>query len=868
MGVRFYKSATNTGQHRGSLWAADGSTAGSLLATGVAVNETVSGWQQVIFPTPVPVQGLTTYVASYFAPAGHYAGDANFFATANVDNPPLHALATGVDGPNGVFTYSATTSYPSSTFGGANYWVDLIFAPSTTYTLRGIISGAGGANATVILSGTVSATTTADANGNYSFNGLSNGTYTVAPKTPGYNTSPSTQTVTVSAAHLLYVNFTAAVPTFPVSGTVSGAPGTTLTLSGSVSQTAVVDASGAYVFAAVPVGTYTMTPGAAGFTFTPANTAVTVSSAPVTNLNFTATAVTYSISGGVSGGSGATILLNGRSSGSTVADSSGNYTVSGLIAGNYTVVPVLAHGSITSPSNLTLTLSNANIVGANFTVPSTCPCDTIFQPQAVPGSIDFGDGNATEVGVKFKVAADAYIAGVRFYKAPLNAGTHLGRIWDSSGNLLGTVTFVSESASGWQQAFFSTPIAVTANTVYTASYFAPAGHYAADVGYFLNSGVSNPPLQALANGAQGANGVYVASATGGFPSLSFNSNATNYWVDVIDTPSSTYTIAGTIAGVGGPGASVALTGGSPATVTADTSGNFSLSGVANGTYTVTPAKSGYVYTPASLQVTVNNGHALRLGFTSSAIATYTLSGVITGPGSSGSTVTLSGSASATLVTPASGAFSLPGLPNGSYVATASRAGFLYTPASQTVAISNANKTASFTSAVNAFILSGTLSGAGGAAATVTLSGAATATTTSNTSGVYSFSAVANGSYGVTPAKAGYSFTPVSRTIALSGANGTASFTSMKLTYSLSGTISGAGGAGATVTLGGTATASAVASTSGTFSFAGLSGGNYTVIVSRAGYTFSPASQAVTIASANVATTFTSVATPHVASNSR
>ena len=63
-------------------------------------------------------------------------------------------------------------------------------------------------------------------------------------------------------------------------------------------------------------------------------------------------------------------------------------------------------------------------------------------------------------------------------REPANTGTHIGSLWDSSGNLLGQVTFTNESAAGWQQANFSTPIAVNANTTYVASYFAPNGGYA------------------------------------------------------------------------------------------------------------------------------------------------------------------------------------------------------------------------------------------------------------------------------------------------------------------------------------------------------------------------------------------------------
>jgi hypothetical protein len=70
-------------------------------------------------------------------------------------------------------------------------------------------------------------------------------------------------------------------------------------------------------------------------------------------------------------------------------------------------------------------------------------------------------------------------------------------------------------------------------------------------------------------------------------------------------------------------------------------------------------------------------------------------------------------------------------------------------------------------------------------------------------------------------------------------------------YSISGTISAAGGNGATVTLIGASNATTTANSSGAYTFTGLSNGTYTVTPSQAGYTFSPASQPATVTGANV-----------------
>ena len=71
------------------------------------------------------VSANTTYIASYSAPNGHYADDYSAFTSAGVDNAPLHALKSGVDGPNGVYGDAGT--FPSSTSVDDNYWVDVVF---------------------------------------------------------------------------------------------------------------------------------------------------------------------------------------------------------------------------------------------------------------------------------------------------------------------------------------------------------------------------------------------------------------------------------------------------------------------------------------------------------------------------------------------------------------------------------------------------------------------------------------------------------------------------------------------------------------------------------------------------------------------
>jgi Domain of unknown function (DUF4082)/Bacterial Ig-like domain len=406
-GVRFYKGAGNTGTHIGNLW----TSSGQLLASATFSGETATGWQQVSFAAPVAVTANTVYIASYFAPNGRYAGDNGFFSAAGVDNGPVNLLQSGVSGPNGVYQYGATSSFPSQSFGDTNYWVDVVFTapvgPDTTPPVASStspISGATGVAVNAVVSvtfnepidpATVSASTFE----------LRNAANALVASSVSYNASTRTATLTPSAA--------------------------------------------------LPVST-----------------------------SFTAT-------------------VRGGATDPRIKDAAGN-----ALAAN-------ASWSFTTASS---------VPGSN------CPCSA-WPSTAVPGNASASDTGAVELGVKFRTDIDGFITGVRFYKGTGNSGTHIGNLWTSSGQLLATATFTGESASGWQQVSFGSPVAVTANTVYVASYFAPNGRYAADTGFFGVAGVDNGPVHLLRSGVSGPNGVYQYGVTSSFPSLSFAD--TNYWVDVV-----------------------------------------------------------------------------------------------------------------------------------------------------------------------------------------------------------------------------------------------------------------------------------------------------------------------------------------------
>ena len=191
--------------------------------------------------------------------------------------------------------------------------------------------------------------------------------------------------------------------------------------------------------------------------------------------------------------------------------------------------------SASGPSPYTLQINSTTYTGINIGQPfrAVQANESIWTPSNTPNENTVADNLSVELGVKFKSSKDGIIKGIRFYKgSTANGGTHIGSLWSQAGTLLASATFTNETSSGWQEVLFSTPVAVTANTIYVAAYLLPQGNYSRTYNYFLSSGYSNGnSLTApLSTGAE-PNGVYLYTNSSAFPdSTSGNSN---YWVDVV-----------------------------------------------------------------------------------------------------------------------------------------------------------------------------------------------------------------------------------------------------------------------------------------------------------------------------------------------
>ena len=164
----------------------------------------------------------------------------------------------------------------------------------------------------------------------------------------------------------------------------------------------------------------------------------------------------------------------------------------------------------------------------------SCPC-SIFGGE-VPPIPAYADPSGYELGLRFTPTRDGQVTGVRFYKGPGNGGTHVGRLWNVAGGPpLAEATFTSETATGWQEVSFASPVTVTQDQSYVVSYSAPQGNYPLDYDAFETRGVEAHPLSVSGGFAAGP-GPSFFGAPGTFPSQEpsgRDQRTANYFVDVL-----------------------------------------------------------------------------------------------------------------------------------------------------------------------------------------------------------------------------------------------------------------------------------------------------------------------------------------------
>jgi hypothetical protein len=168
-----------------------------------------------------------------------------------------------------------------------------------------------------------------------------------------------------------------------------------------------------------------------------------------------------------------------------------------------------------------------------------------------------------------------------------------------------------------------------------------------------------------------------------------------------------FNVSGTInPAQAGTGTTVTLSqnGTTVATTSANSSGTYIFTNIANGTYTVTPANTGFTFNPASQPVTVSGGNATVSVFNATAAAIFPVTGTITPAAAGiGTTVTLSqnGTMVATAQATAAGIYNFANIANGTYSVTPTNNAYTFSPTTQSVTVRGTGATvASFNALSN------------------------------------------------------------------------------------------------------------------------------------------------------------------------
>jgi hypothetical protein len=559
----------------------------------------------------------------------------------------------------------------------------------TTYTIGGTLTGLA-SGATVVLANNGGNNLSLTANGNFTFTTAitAGGAYnvTVATQPTDQNCTVSSGTGTANA-NVTTVSVTCSTTDFTIGGTLSGlASGATVVLQDNLGDNLTLTANGTFTFATplatgTPYSVTVLTP-PTGQTCTVANGTGTVGTANVTNVSVTCSAVlvTYSIGGTLSGlASGMSIVLQDNGGDNLTLAANGPFTfATKLAAGSAYSVSVL-----TQPTGQSCTVTNGSgtVSGTVSNVGVACISNYTIS------------GNLTGLGIGMSVTlADNGSAD----SLTLTAN--------------GPFTFNKSIAAG-------SPYAVTVTTQ-------PTGQTCT-----------------------------VTNGTG-----TANANVTNVAVNCVNT---TFTIGGTLSGLG-TGLNVVLAdNGSFDTLTLTANGSFTFpKGLTTGSayaVTITTQPSGQTCIVTNGTGTVGTANVTNVGVSCANTQTYTIGGTVSGLGTGLNVVLADNGSFDSLTVSANGPFTFAKTlaTNATYSVTVTTQ-----PTGQICTVSNGSGTVGITNITNilvtcangsGFTIGGTLYDLSTSKNTtgVTLQDNSTDNLTLTANGTFTFATPVSGPYSVT-----------------------------------------------------------------------------------------------------------------------
>jgi len=500
------------------------------------------------------------------------------------------------------------------------------------YTISGTISGAVAANVTIRLTGAETENTTTAADGTYEFDGLADGTYTVTPVLAGYTFTPASRAIFIDGADMT-ANFVAASSsattpyvqtdlqaTWDVqileAGDINGwgRYNVTVSAAGGITFNNCQDSTGSTTCPAGPI-VWTINPNTGVITETDNGVATDGHYAITLNKNLIAGTIT---------GSSQLLIAQKRVSGVT-------YSNSDLQSKHFVMHSLMVGGENKWLHEVGSTDANRVVTIASSTDP------------------DGTDSNAFNTGITIAVDANGVVSMTG------TMSSYRGFLSYDKRTIVGTFT---EEGSTYQLMVIQIIDGQTGNSVsdVAGTWFdhilavgtTPAAFWAHQTIGINSSGVMTfsdwvdndttiTGPTATETIAIGSTGTATIQATDFHGQLSYDgqfligtrtidlgaTDAYMFHVSILSagsTSTTTYSLSGTVSGATSADVTINLTGTTTASTTTSSGGAFSFTGLVNGSYALTPVKTGYTFTPSSLPVTINGANVTGSNFTAATLS--------------------------------------------------------------------------------------------------------------------------------------------------------------------------------------------------------------------------------------------------------
>ena len=819
---------------------------------------------QVLNTTPVPIAGATVNAIQNDILIGS--------ATTNGSGDyTINGLAAG-----SYIVTAAASGYQTGTTGAA------VLAGQTTTVNFSLLSSPGTISGTVISAdggmpisnalvqvssgGTVIYSALTNGSGNYTVTGVAAGSYTVTAASATYDTGVTGATVT--AGDTTTVNFSLEASPGTISGTVTS-QATGLPISGALVEAnlasivvgfAVTDNSGYYVIPGVAPGSYIVDAYATDYQTGTAGAIVL--SNQTTTVNFSLQSSPGIISGTVTSAMGGTpiastlvqVIYDGAVIDSTLTDSSGNYLITGVAPGSYTVTAAATSydtgvtGAIVSANETTivdfsLAASPGAISGTVTSFVGSIPISGALIEVSLDNTIIFStltdnSGNYSISGV----APGSYI--VHAHAANYQTGT-MGAIVIAS--ITTTVDFSLHASPG----AISGSVRSAATGLPISGALVEANLASIVIGSAVTDSSGNYSIPGMAPGSYivDAYAANYETGTAGAIVLSNETTAVDFSLQ-----SSPGTISGTVTSamgatpIAGAVIQVIYDDAVIDSILTDSSGDYIITGLAPGSYTVTAAAASYDTGVTGAIVSANETTIVDFSLDASPGA---ISGTVTS--FVGSTpipgalieVSLDNIIIFSTLTDSLGDYSISGVSPGSYIVHAYATNY-QTGTTGALVASNTTTTVDFSLLASPGAISGTVTSAitgspiSGALIEVSLGSIVVDSAVTDNSGNYSISGVPPGSYIVDAYATNYQ-TGTAGAIILSNETTTVDFSLQSNPGTLSGRVTSSMGgspiAGALIQLsnGDAVIDSTLTDNFGNYTIIGIVPGSYTVIATSPTY---------------------------------